>query len=115
MFSMVLVGSGSSHFLIWIRIQGNDTDSTDPDPQHCPQQRRNTARAQQKKDPNEQGLYSLHHLDHHPNPPGLSKISVFRIRILLNPDPAKTLNPDPEECIRIRILAIFSTLFKNKT
>ena len=34
MFSMVLVGSGSSHFLIRIRIQGNDTDSTDPDPQH---------------------------------------------------------------------------------
>ena len=43
MFLMVLVGSGSvsfdtdpdsgsSHFLI--RIQGNDTDSTDPDPQH---------------------------------------------------------------------------------
>ena len=37
MFSMVLVGSGSSHFFIRIRIQGNDTDSTvsDPDPQHC--------------------------------------------------------------------------------
>ena len=45
MFSMVLVGSGSvsfdtdpdsgsSHFLIRIRIQGNDTDSMDPDPQH---------------------------------------------------------------------------------
>ena len=34
MFSMVLVGSGSSHFLIRIRIQGNDTDSTDPDPPH---------------------------------------------------------------------------------
>ena len=34
MFSMVLVGSGSSHFLIRIRIQENDTDSTDPDPQH---------------------------------------------------------------------------------
>ena len=45
MFSMVLVGSGSvsfdtdpdsgsSHFLIRILIQGNDTDSTDPDPQH---------------------------------------------------------------------------------
>ena len=38
-FSMVLVGSGSSHFfiriLIWIK--GNDTDSTDldPDPPHC--------------------------------------------------------------------------------
>ena len=30
MFSMVLVGS--SHFFIRIRIQGNDTDSTDPDP-----------------------------------------------------------------------------------
>ena len=29
-----LVGSGSSHFLIRIRIQGNDTDSMDPDPQH---------------------------------------------------------------------------------
>ena len=26
--------SGSSHFFIWIRIQRNDTDSTDPDPQH---------------------------------------------------------------------------------
>ena len=35
MFSMVLVGSGSSHFFIRIRIQGNDTDSTDPDPPHC--------------------------------------------------------------------------------
>ena len=46
MFSMVLVGSGSvsfhtdpdsgsSHFFIRIRIQRNDTDSTDPDPQHC--------------------------------------------------------------------------------
>ena len=46
MFSMVLVGSGSvsfdtdpdsgsSHFLIRIRIQGNYTDSTDPDPPHC--------------------------------------------------------------------------------
>ena len=46
MFSMVLVGSvsfdtdpdpdsGSSHFLIRIRIQGNDTDSMDPDLQHC--------------------------------------------------------------------------------
>ena len=35
MFSMVLVGSGSSHFLKGIRIQGNDTDSTDPDPPHC--------------------------------------------------------------------------------
>ena len=47
MFSMVLVGSrsvsfdtdpdsGSSHFLIriWIRIQGNHTDSTDPDLPH---------------------------------------------------------------------------------
>ena len=45
MFSMVLVGSGSvsfymdpdsgsSHFLIRILIQGNDTDSTGPDPQH---------------------------------------------------------------------------------
>ena len=43
---MVLVGSGSesfdtdpnsgsSHFFIRIRIQGKDTDSTDPDPQHC--------------------------------------------------------------------------------
>ena len=47
MFSMILVGSGSvsfysdsgsSHFFLRIRIQGNDTDSTDPDtdPQHCP-------------------------------------------------------------------------------
>ena len=48
MFSMVLVGSGyvsfdtdpdsgSSHFFKRIRIQGNTTDSTDPDPdpQHC--------------------------------------------------------------------------------
>ena len=35
MFSMVLVGSGSSHFFIRIRIQENDTDSTDPDPPHC--------------------------------------------------------------------------------
>ena len=46
MFSMVLVGSGSisfdtdpdsgsSHFLIRIWIQGNDTDSTDLDPPHC--------------------------------------------------------------------------------
>ena len=46
MFSMVLVGSGSvsfdtdpdsgsSFFLIRIRIQGNYTDSTDPDPPHC--------------------------------------------------------------------------------
>ena len=45
MFSMVLVGSGSvsfdtdpdsgsSHFLIRIRIQGNYTDSTDPGPPH---------------------------------------------------------------------------------
>ena len=36
---MILVGSGSSHFLIRIRIwiQGNDTDSTDPDPQHWSQ------------------------------------------------------------------------------
>ena len=45
MFSMVLLGScsvsfdtdsdsGSSHFLIRIRYQGNDTDSTDPDPPH---------------------------------------------------------------------------------
>ena len=40
MFSMVLVGSGSSHFFIRIRIQiqGNDTDSTDPDPPHCVEQ-----------------------------------------------------------------------------
>ena len=30
MFSMVLIGSGSSHFFIRTRIQGNDTDSTDP-------------------------------------------------------------------------------------
>ena len=48
MFSMDLVGSGSvsfdtnpdsgsSHFFIriWIQIQGNDTDSTDPDLPHC--------------------------------------------------------------------------------
>ena len=46
MFLMVLVGSGSvsfdkdpdsgsSHFFIRIRIQGNDTNSTDPDPPHC--------------------------------------------------------------------------------
>ena len=45
MFSMVLVGSGSvsfdtdpdsgsSHFFIRIRIQGNDTDYMDPDPPH---------------------------------------------------------------------------------
>ena len=46
MFSMVLVGfgsvsfdtdpdSGSTHFFMRIRIQGNDTDSTDPDLPHC--------------------------------------------------------------------------------
>ena len=39
---MVFVGSesfdmdpDSVQFLILIRIQGNETDSTDPDPQHC--------------------------------------------------------------------------------
>ena len=32
---MVFVGSGSRQFLIRIRLQGNYTDSTDPDPQHC--------------------------------------------------------------------------------
>ena len=46
MFSMVFVCSGSvsfdtdqdsgfGHLLIRIRIQGNETDSTIPDPQHC--------------------------------------------------------------------------------
>ena len=30
MCSMVFIGSGSSHFFIRTRIQGNDTDSTDP-------------------------------------------------------------------------------------
>ena len=45
MFAMVLVGSGyvsfdtdpdseTSNFFSRIRIQGNDTDSTDPDPPH---------------------------------------------------------------------------------
>ena len=33
MFSVVLVGSGSVSFDT--DPQGNDTDSTDPDPQHC--------------------------------------------------------------------------------
>ena len=32
--------------------------------------------------------------------------AVLRIRIQLNPDPSKSLNPDPEDP-RIRILAFF--------
>ena len=39
--------------------------------------------------------------------------AVFRIRNKLNPDPAKHLNPDPEDPAPIRILANLLTLSKN--